>query len=81
MFVDNSLVMLIKVLIDAGVKKVTLAGFDGYSEKSANYYRTEMEYDFVQSKAEYLNNYTKEFFRSVKDKIDIEFLTASHYEE
>ena len=40
-----------------------------------------MEYDFIKSKGEYLNNYTKSFIHSVKDKIEIDFLTASHYEE
>ncbi len=80
-FVDNSLIMLIKVLIDAGVKNLTLAGFDGYSEKHANYYKRDMEYDFVKARGDYLNDYTKSFIDSVKDKIDIEFLTHSHYEE
>lgn len=77
--IDNSLVMLIKALIKMNVKKVTLAGFDGYFKDKHNYLCEDMEYDFVKDKCEYLNNYTIEFLNSVKDKIEIEFLTDSIY--
>lgn len=79
--IDNSLVMLLKALMRMGVGRVTLAGFDGYSVKSSNYANREMEYDFVKKKAEYLNQYVISFLDSIKDKMDIEFLTRSLYEE
>ncbi|MBQ7384646.1 MAG: aldolase catalytic domain-containing protein [Clostridia bacterium] len=79
--IDNSLMMLLKTLADIGVEKVALAGFDGYSIKSANYYNRAMEYDFVKKKADYLNKYTKDFLESIKDKVKVEFVTSSHYEE
>ena len=60
---------------------LTLAGFDGYSEKHANYYKRDMEYDFLKAREDYLNAYTKNFIDSVKDKIEIDFLTPSQYEE
>ena len=78
--IDNSLIMLIKALLNAGVGRVTLAGFDGYSKNSANYISTSMEYDFIKDKAEYLNQYTSTFLNSVKEKMKVHFLTDSKYE-
>lgn len=80
-FIDNSLIMLLKALIDTDVKQVYLAGFDGYSRDKDNYYNVDMEYDFVKSKAEYLNEYTRDFMKSVKDRINITFITKSVYQE
>ena len=78
--IDNSLVMLLKALISIGVDKVRLAGFDGYSLRTSNYVRDDMEYDFIKDKVKYLNSYVTEFLDSVKDKITVEFLTKSRYE-
>ena len=77
---DNSLVMFIKVLIELGVKSVALAGFDGYSPDAQNYYDSQFEYDFVREKSEYLNAYMNDFLRSVKDKIDVKFITETLYD-
>ncbi len=80
-FIDHSLVMLIKALISCGTKRISLAGFDGYSSRTVNYYKRNMEYNFVKKNSEYLNAYTKQFFRSIKGKAKIEFVTESQYEE
>ena len=72
--------MIVKVLMEAGIKDLTLAGFDGYSIKHANYYKRDMEYDFAKQKIDYLNKYTKDFLDGVKDRISVKFLTKSHYE-
>lgn len=77
--VDNSLVMLLKALIQTGVKAVTLAGFDGYSKEHSNYFNQNMEYEFVKDKAEYLNQYTIGFLEQIKGEIAVSFLTESHY--
>lgn len=77
--VDNSLVMLLKALISLNCKKVTLAGFDGYSKETSNYYNIDMEYEFTKNMAEYLNEYTNTFLSEVHDKIKIDFLTDSRY--
>lgn len=79
--IDNSLVMLLKVLADMGCTEVSLAGFDGYSDKSSNYFDTAMEYDFVKNMAEYLNQYTNAFLKEMQDTLKIHFLTESHYME
>lgn len=78
---DNSLVMLLKALMALGIQKVTLAGFDGYSVRAANYFNHSMEYDFVRKKAKYLNEYVIRFLNDIKDSMTVEFLTRSHYED
>ena len=80
-FPDNSMCMLLRLLVKAGVKKVSLAGFDGYTADSINYYDEDKEYDFLKEKADYLNEYGKTFFKEMADKIKAEFVTDSHYEE
>lgn len=77
---DNSLIMLLKVLENTKVKKIALAGFDGYSESEMNYFNTNMEYSFAKEKAHYLNNYAKTFLSDYKKRIDVEFITNSYYE-
>lgn len=80
-FIDHSMIMLIKLLMDCGINKISLAGFDGYSAKNTNYYKRAMEYDFVKKKADYLNTYTKNFLNGIKNKAEIEFVTKSRYED
>ncbi len=77
--VDNSLVMLLKALRNLGCKKVTLAGFDGYSSETSNYYNVEMEYDFAKNMADYLNDYTSRFLVGLCGIMDVIFLTDSRY--
>ena len=77
--VDNSLIMFLKALINLNVKKVTLAGFDGYSSTDINYYNENMEYESIKSKADYLNSYTAGFFEKIKNRLQVDFITESHY--
>lgn len=77
--VDNSLVMLLKALKGVECTNVTLAGFDGYSGETSNYYNVEMEYDFAKNMAEYLNEYTTAFLESIRDDMEVIFLTDSRY--
>lgn len=77
--VDNSLAMLLKTLAELGIKEVYLAGFDGYSSRRANYAVSEMEYDFVRAKAEYLNDYMNRFLQKLEGKMTVRFLTETHY--
>ena len=77
--IDNSLAMLIRALIKMNCKKVTLAGFDGYSIDQSNYIDDIMEYDFVKQKHEYLNNYINSFISENRDNIKVIFLTKTFY--
>lgn len=77
--IDNSLIMLLKAFEKMSIDNVMLAGFDGYSKETANYFRNSMEYEFIKGMEDYLNEYTTNYLDSVKDKIKIEFLTDSKY--
>lgn len=76
---DNSLVMLLKVMIGTGVSKVYLAGFDGYSKRIDNYFDVHREYSFAKAKSTYLNAYVKTFLTDHADKLTVEFITSSYY--
>ena len=77
--IDNSLVMLLKAMIKIGVRKINLAGFDGYSKRADNYFDVSREYSFAKTKAEYLNQYVRDFLDTLDDSIEINFVTDSRY--
>ena len=77
--IDNSLVMLLKAMQLFGVKKVALAGFDGYSKSEDNYYDVLREYSFSKEKSEYLNKYVKDYIQSVQNELQVNFITDSYY--
>lgn len=77
--IDNSLVMFLKEAVALEIKKVYLAGFDGYSKRGDNYFDVSREYSFAKEKADYFNEYVKEFLNTVKDKLIIKFITKSKY--
>ena len=80
-FPDNSMMMMIRLLMEIGVKEVALAGFDGYTPDDVNYFDANMEYSFVKEKADGLNESGRAFFQAVKDKLDVKFVTKSYYQE
>lgn len=77
--IDNSLVMLLKALINMGVTSVSLAGFDGYSKERDNHFNINREYSFVKEKSEYLNKYVTDFLSNMKNNLTVEFITSSKY--
>lgn len=76
---DHSFLMLLKLLKQIGINKVTCAGFDGYSSKNDNYFKPQMEYAFIKEEAYRLNAYFKEVLNNECRDMDIKFLTYSHY--
>ena len=78
---DNAGLMLMNFLRVVGVKKISLAGFDGFSLNSTeNYY----DFDYMNS-TEYENLIDKtqaiaKKIKSLSNHIRIEFLTESQYE-
>lgn len=77
---DNAGLMLIKFLIKQGVKKIYIAGMDGYSPNSdENYADKKMNFytekDEAEKKNAGMNAVLKEFSKS----INIEFLTSQKY--
>lgn len=81
MITDNSFLMLLKLLKQAGIKRLTCAGFDGYSAKDDNYFNPKMEYSFVKEEAYRLNAYIRDVLNNEYNDIEIRFLTYSHYTE
>lgn len=78
---DNSFLMLLKALVIAGVKHVSCAGMDGYSDKEDNYFNPRMEYAFIKNEARYLNRHIKNAISEFRESIDVNFITYTHYEE
>lgn len=77
---DNSFIMLLKVMVRLGVSEVALAGFDGYScNRETNYYSSEMEYQFAKQKSEEINAEVNKNLQELKKKIDFEFITDTLY--
>lgn len=77
---DNSLFMMLRILMYLGVKDVSLAGFDGYVPDDLNYFDRTMEYSEVKAKATQLNQYGINFFEKYKDELKARFVTHSRYE-
>ncbi|HBT65406.1 MAG TPA: 4-hydroxy-2-ketovalerate aldolase [Ruminococcaceae bacterium] len=80
--VDDAGTMLLNLLHSIGVKKVTLAGFDGFSSRPLeNYFTEKMVYNVdaetLQSKSEAITSYLRE----LSAHIEIKFLTPSLYKQ
>lgn len=78
---ENSGIMCLKLLIHIGIKKVCLAGLDGYDITShGNYVNSGLEYDFTPEVLEERNRLIRDEIYSMKGKINLEFLTKSQYD-
>ncbi|MCD7899175.1 MAG: hypothetical protein LUH22_04660 [Bacteroides sp.] len=79
-FMDNSFIMLIKILLKMGVENISLAGFDGYStERETNYFSSIMEYEFAKQKGEEINKYVNKMLKQFKKDIILNFVTSTVY--
>ncbi len=78
-FMDNSFIMLLKALIRANVKSVSLAGFDGYTTNDDSYFSSQMEYDFVKRMGNEINDYVNKTLPELRKQIDIRFITSTIY--
>lgn len=78
---DNSFLMLIKLLQKIKFPQVFCAGFDGYSDKEDNYCDPSMEYNFVKKEALHLNDYMRKRICEARCDMSIEFITYSAYDE
>lgn len=78
-FMDNSFIMLLKVLVKSGVKEVALAGFDGYSSDRDSYFSSQMEYDFVKRLGQEINEYVDKTLPELRKQLDINFITSTVY--
>lgn len=77
--IDNSFLMLLKILHSCGIKELYCAGLDGYSDKEENYFNPKMEYSFVKQEARHLNHHIREVINETYGDMSINFITYSHY--
>ena len=78
--IDNSELMLLKLLTAAEVKEVMIAGMDGYSETDrAVYYDTELDYDFSRDAGK-RNHLISEELKTIGQHIKLVFLTPTVYQ-
>lgn len=85
---DNSTIMLLRLLSDLSIKKVSIAGFDGYATDSVakNYFSDEMEIKSVTEYAKHNNEEISEMlvdFNKTKREpnMEIRFITPSRFEQ
>ncbi len=78
--IDNSALMLMKLLMAAGVKNVLVAGMDGYSAvNTTDYFDANVDYDF-SAEAELRNELISAEIRDIKKHMNVEFVTPTNYE-
>ena len=79
-FIDNSFIMALKVMIKTSVKSAALAGFDGYSLSSeSDYFLSKMEYEFSKRMGQDINTYVNATLAEIKTKLNIQFITPTLY--
>lgn len=79
-FIDNSFIMALKVLLKSEVSNVALAGFDGYSlNNESDYFSSKMEYEFSKRMGQEINAYVNKTLESFKQKLKIKFITPTLY--
>lgn len=77
--IDNAGLMFLRILSACGVKKVSLAGMDGYSADYSNdYYDKSLEFDYSKE-ASYRNELISQKMQELMKQMEINFITASEY--
>lgn len=77
---DNSVVMVLKLLRRMGINKATIAGMDGYTDKTDyvnNFYENRIN---TPDKIAEINAVLKESINKMRENMKIEFLTKSIYD-
>lgn len=76
--IDNSVLMLLKLLTAAGVKEAMIAGMDGYSKSVSVYYDSELDYDFTGEAAK-RNSLISEELTEINRHLKLHFITPTVY--
>lgn len=77
---DNAGLMLINLLIKAGVKKLALAGYDGFHYSRNDYYDEKMLNGVPYEKQLQINEAIITYFKNIRRDIEIEFITPTIYD-
>jgi 4-hydroxy 2-oxovalerate aldolase len=79
---DNATLMLLSLLIKLNVKKVALAGFDGFQiNASRNYYEDELETSLDSVLMKKMNEQITSAMIEICDNIELTFITPSIYKK
>ncbi len=79
---DNSGIMILNILKRAGVKKVTLAGYDGFDDNYFNNYYDEKMIGSVDfEKMNDINRAIIAYLERNRESLDVTFLTPSLYKK
>ena len=79
---DNALLMLLKALLKIDIKRVSLAGFDGFDiDPSKNYCDLSLDLSSSPERLIKVNNLISLSIKDFKNQIKLEFLTPSVYEK
>ena len=79
-FIDNSFIMALKVMMKTGVKDIALIGFDGYSlSKESDYFSSKMEYEFSKRMGQDINASVDKILSTMKSTLNIQFITPTLY--
>ena len=74
---DNSMIMLLRLLYSLNIKKVAIAGFDGFSDSGINY--ASVAHGNMKKQSEEENGLISNYVNKLKSKIDITYITPSKY--
>ena len=77
----NSMSMMLELFKDIGIKKISMAGFDGYSPNKTNYYDDYLSFSHDDKDKLLFNEAIAKQIQVLRNCIDIEFLTESMYEK
>lgn len=79
--IDNSGLMLLKILSAADVKQVAIAGMDGYIlHRNENYYDQQMEEDSFADQATRRNQLIADELHAIGKSMKLSFITPTAYE-
>lgn len=76
---DNSGLMILRLLIDLGVKNVEVAGMDGYNTSNIDVYVDESTFFDFSNEAEKRNQLINKELKTLAKSINIKFITPSCY--
>lgn len=77
--IDNSALMLLKLLTAIGIKEVAIAGMDGYSEdRDTVYYASDLDYDFSKE-AKKRNMLISQELKELSSHMKLNFVTPTAY--
>lgn len=78
--IDNSGLMVLRLLAALGIRRVKIAGMDGYSAVcSRDYYNQDLEFDF-SAEASSRNALISAEIQEIQTRMELQFLTPTHYQ-